>query len=99
MYVSVDGSEVCLSLNEARVFCARDGAVSEKKLELKFSRYETYEEKTRDVPPQGPAGVHQNGQGIRETTLSQIFRQNLNNSQLEETPFYSSGSASSQVGE
>jgi len=38
VYVSVDGSEVCLSLNEARVFCARDGAVSEKKLELKFSR-------------------------------------------------------------
>jgi hypothetical protein len=29
--------------------CARDGAVKETKLELTFSRYETYEEKMREV--------------------------------------------------
>ena len=29
--------------------CARDGAVKETKLELTFSRYETHEEKMREV--------------------------------------------------
>jgi hypothetical protein len=49
VYVTRDGSEVCLSLNPPNAFCARDGAVRETKLELAFSRYETYEEKTREV--------------------------------------------------
>jgi hypothetical protein len=49
VYVAVDGSEVCLSLNQLRTFCARGGAVKEAKLELAFSRYETYEEKIREV--------------------------------------------------
>ncbi len=49
VYVAVDGSEACLSLTSSRAFCARDGAVKETKLELKFSRYETYEEKIREV--------------------------------------------------
>jgi hypothetical protein len=48
-YVTRDGSEACLSLNPPKVFCARDGAVKEMRLELVFSRYETYEEKIREV--------------------------------------------------
>ncbi len=48
-YVAKDGSEACLSLNPPKAFCARDGAVKETRLELEFSRYETYEEKTREV--------------------------------------------------
>ncbi len=47
--VAVDGSEACLALNQLKAFCARDGAVKETRLELAFSRYETYEEKTREV--------------------------------------------------
>jgi hypothetical protein len=49
VYVAMDGSETCLSLNPPKAFCARDGAVREVKLELEFSRYETYEEKIREV--------------------------------------------------
>ena len=49
VYVAVDGSEVCLSLNPPKAFCARDGAIRETKLELEFKRYETYEEKIREV--------------------------------------------------
>jgi hypothetical protein len=48
-YVARDGSEACLSLNPPNAFCARDGAVREVKLELEFSRYETHEEKMREV--------------------------------------------------
>jgi hypothetical protein len=48
-YVTRDGSEVCLSLNPPNAFCARDGAVREVRLELEFKRYETYEEKMREV--------------------------------------------------
>jgi hypothetical protein len=49
VYVAVDGSEACLSLNPPRAFCARDGAVKEVRLELEFKRYEVYEEKMRKV--------------------------------------------------
>ena len=49
VYMTKDGSETCLSLNPPKAFCARDGAVKEVKLELAFSRYETYEEKIREV--------------------------------------------------
>jgi hypothetical protein len=49
VYVAKDGSEACLSLNPPKAFCARDGAVREVRLELEFSRYETYEEKIREV--------------------------------------------------
>jgi len=48
-YVAKDGSEACISLNPPKAFCARDGAVREVKLELEFSRYETYEKKIREV--------------------------------------------------
>ncbi len=48
-YVTRDGSEVCLSLTPPKAFCARDGTVKETKLELAFSRYETYEDKMREV--------------------------------------------------
>jgi len=49
VYVAVDGSEVCLSLNQPKAFCAQNGSVKETKLELEFSRYETYEDKIREV--------------------------------------------------
>jgi hypothetical protein len=49
VYVARDGSEACLSLNQLRAFCARNGAVKEVKLELEFSRYEVYEDKIRGV--------------------------------------------------
>ena len=44
-----DGSETCLSLNPPKAYCAQNGAVKEVKLELEFSRYETYEDKIREV--------------------------------------------------
>jgi hypothetical protein len=49
VYVTKDGSEACLSLNPSKAFCAQKGAVNEVKLELKFSRYETYEDRIRGV--------------------------------------------------
>ncbi len=48
-YVAVDGSEACISLNPPKAYCARDNAIREVRLELEFSRYETYEEKIREV--------------------------------------------------
>jgi len=49
VYVAVDGSEACLSLNPPKAFCAQNGAMREVKLELAFKRYETYEGKIREV--------------------------------------------------
>jgi hypothetical protein len=49
VHVARDGSEACLSLNPPKAFCARDGVAREVKLELTFSRYETYEEKIGEV--------------------------------------------------
>jgi len=49
VYVAVDRSEACLSLISSNAFCARNGTVREVKLELEFSRYETYEDKMREV--------------------------------------------------
>jgi hypothetical protein len=49
VYVTRDGSEACLSLTPPKAFCARDGAIRERKLELEFKRYEVYEEKMREV--------------------------------------------------
>ena len=49
VYITRDGSEACLSLNPPKAFCARDGAVREERLELEFKRYETYEDKIREV--------------------------------------------------
>jgi len=49
VYMAKDGSEVCLSLNPPKAYCAQNGAVKETKLELEFSRYETYEERIREV--------------------------------------------------
>ena len=48
-YVAVDGSEACLSLNPPKAFCAQNGAVKEMRLELEFKRYETYEDRMREV--------------------------------------------------
>jgi len=48
-YVAADGSEACLSLNQLKTYCARNGAVKEVKLELEFKRYEVYEDKIRGV--------------------------------------------------
>jgi hypothetical protein len=49
VYVAKDGSEACLSLNPPKAFCAQNGAVKEVKLELEFKRYETHEEKIREI--------------------------------------------------
>jgi hypothetical protein len=49
VYVAKDGSEACLSLTPPKAFCARDRAVREVRLELEFKRYETYEDKMREV--------------------------------------------------
>jgi hypothetical protein len=49
VYVAKDGSEACLSLTPSKAYCARGGAAREVKLELEFKRYETYEDKTREV--------------------------------------------------
>jgi len=49
VYVARDGSEACISLNPPKAYCAQDGAVKEVRLELEFKRYETYEEKIREV--------------------------------------------------
>jgi hypothetical protein len=49
VYVARDGSDVCLSLTSSKAYCARDGTVREVRLELEFSRYETYEEKMREI--------------------------------------------------
>ena len=49
VYVARDGSDVCLSLASSKAYCAQNGSVREVKLELELSRYETYEEKIREV--------------------------------------------------
>ncbi len=49
VYVTRDGSEVCLSLNPPKAFCAQNGAVKKTKLKLAFKRYEVYEERIREV--------------------------------------------------
>jgi hypothetical protein len=49
VYVARDGSEACLSLTSSEAYCAQNGAVKEVKLELEFKRYETYEDKTREI--------------------------------------------------
>jgi hypothetical protein len=49
VYVARDGSEACISLTSSKVFCSQNGAVKETRLELEFSRYEVYEEKSREV--------------------------------------------------
>jgi len=49
VYVVVDGSEACISLTSSNAFCTRNGTLREVKLELEFKRYETYEDKIREV--------------------------------------------------
>jgi hypothetical protein len=50
--------------NPPKAFCAQNGAVKEVKLELAFSRYETYEEKIREV--YRPKGLLAYATGARE---------------------------------
>jgi hypothetical protein len=52
-----DGSGACLSPNPPKAFCARDGVVREARLELVFSRVDVYEDKMREVYPQGATGI------------------------------------------
>jgi hypothetical protein len=62
VYVAVDGSEACLSLNPPKAYCAQNGSVKETKLELEFKRYETYKEKSkRDIQAKGPTGLRHSG--------------------------------------
>jgi hypothetical protein len=75
VYMTKDGSEVCISLNPPKALCAQNGAVRETRLELAFSRYETYEDKIkRDIQTKRPAGIRRGGQGIREDTLAVFLR-------------------------
>jgi hypothetical protein len=70
-YVARDGSEACLSLTPSKAFCAQNGSVKETRLELEFSRYETYGDKDkRGIPPQGTTGLRHGGERIREDTLA-----------------------------
>jgi len=48
-YVARDGSEACISLTSSKAYCAQNGSAREVRLELEFKRYETYEDKTREV--------------------------------------------------
>jgi len=47
--VAVDWSEACLFLDPPKAFCTQNGSVKETRLELVFSRYETYKDMTRAV--------------------------------------------------
>ncbi len=49
VYMTKDGSEAYLSLNPPKAFYVQNGAVKETRLELEFKRYETYEDKIREV--------------------------------------------------
>jgi hypothetical protein len=49
VYVAVDGSEACLSLNPPRAYCAQNGAVKEVRIELAFARLGPYEGALREV--------------------------------------------------
>jgi hypothetical protein len=49
VYVAKDGSEACISLTSSKAYCAQNGAAREVRLELEFKRYETYEDKIREV--------------------------------------------------
>jgi len=49
VYVAVDGSEACISLNPPKAFCAQNGAVKEVRIELAFARLEPYEGALREV--------------------------------------------------
>ena len=64
VYVARDGSEVCLTLNQLKTFCAQNGAVKEVKLELELKRYEPYEDKMRGV--YRPKGLFAFAAGAKE---------------------------------
>ena len=49
VYVAKNGSEACLSLNPPKAYCAQNGAAKETRLELEFSRYETYGDKIEEI--------------------------------------------------
>jgi hypothetical protein len=65
VYVARDEWEACLSPDPPKALCTQVGAVKVVRLELAFSRYETYEDKTREVHRQkGVAGIHHCGERI-----------------------------------
>jgi len=71
VYVTRDGSETRLSLDPPKAHCAQNGAVREVRIELAFSRYETYEEQDeRGVQTQAAIDIHHNGEGVREGALT-----------------------------
>jgi hypothetical protein len=69
VYVAVDGSEACLFLNPLKAYCAQNGAVKEVRLEMEFSRYETYGDKIREA--EGAIGVYHSGERIRKGALDE----------------------------
>jgi hypothetical protein len=48
-YMAKDGSDARLSPNPPKTYCAQNGSVREVRLELEFKRYETYEDKIREM--------------------------------------------------
>jgi hypothetical protein len=71
-----------------KAFCARDGVAREVKLELTFSRYETYEdEDKRGVQTKGTTGLRRGGQGIREDTLDETDYTAISKPTLWPAPF------------
>jgi hypothetical protein len=70
VYVARDGSDVCLSLTSSKAYCARDRREERVRLELEFSRYETYEDKTSEVYRPKALLAHHGGQGIRKGALA-----------------------------
>jgi hypothetical protein len=61
VYVAVDGSETCLSLNQLKTFCARDGAVKEVSWSWSLRGMRYTRRRLGGVPPQGPAGLFRGG--------------------------------------
>ncbi len=65
VYVAKDGSEVCLSLNPPKAYCAQNGALKKTRLELVFNRYEVYEGEMRGCT--APRGCWRSSQRRRST--------------------------------
>jgi len=71
VYVARDESEACLSPDPPKAFCTQVGAVKEVRLEMAFSRYETYEDQDKGgAQTKGIAGIHHCGERIREGALT-----------------------------
>ena len=72
VYVAVDGSEACLSLNPPRAFCAQKRSRKGDKAGAGLQQVRDIRgEDRRGVPPQGVIDIHSSGQEIREDALGE----------------------------